>query len=119
MAAEDLPALICKATAHFIKVLDSEVHEKTLCYTLEMMSLWTSKITEEVPKALIDIFKVFAIKCAEKYRSARNDGVLERASAEIVHSASENRVHPMHDQNFQRENDAASLRLNSHTFKVG
>ncbi|KAH1001345.1 eIF-2-alpha kinase activator GCN1-like isoform X2 [Dendroctonus ponderosae] len=57
VAAENLPALISKAMTHFIKVLDSEGHEKTLCFTLEMMSFWTSKISEEVPKDLMDIFK--------------------------------------------------------------
>lgn len=50
--------LISKVSTHFVKVLESEVHEKTLCFTLEMLSLWTSKLNDEVPKSLLDIFKV-------------------------------------------------------------
>lgn len=57
VSLENQPDLISKAATHFIKVLESEVHEKTLCFALDMLSLWTSKITNEVPKTLIDIFK--------------------------------------------------------------
>ncbi|KAF7282220.1 hypothetical protein GWI33_003020 [Rhynchophorus ferrugineus] len=55
--SESLPSLISKAAAHFIKVLESEVHEKTLCFALDMLSLWTSRICSDVPKNLLDIFK--------------------------------------------------------------
>lgn len=43
----------------FIKVLQVEVHEKTLCHTLDMLSLWGTKFYNEVPKSLVDAFKVF------------------------------------------------------------
>ncbi|KAK0174572.1 hypothetical protein PV327_010330 [Microctonus hyperodae] len=45
------------ACNHFIKVLDTEVHEKTLIHALEMMSLWCVKFTDNVPKNIIDTFK--------------------------------------------------------------
>ncbi|CAG9759746.1 unnamed protein product [Ceutorhynchus assimilis] len=49
--------LISKATSHFIKVLESEVHEKTLCFALDMLSLWTAKLSNVIPEALLDIFQ--------------------------------------------------------------
>ncbi|XP_008548705.1 eIF-2-alpha kinase activator GCN1 [Microplitis demolitor] len=45
------------ACNHFIKVLDTEVHEKTLIHALEMMSLWCQKFTGDVPKNIIEAFK--------------------------------------------------------------
>lgn len=45
------------ACNHFIKVLDTEVHEKTLIHALEMMSLWCEKFTNDAPKIIIDAFK--------------------------------------------------------------
>ncbi|XP_030761834.1 eIF-2-alpha kinase activator GCN1 isoform X2 [Sitophilus oryzae] len=54
---ENLIDLISKASVHFIKVLETEVHEKTLCFALDMLALWTIKLTNEVPKALLDGFK--------------------------------------------------------------
>lgn len=42
----------------FIKVLEVEVHEKTLCHTLDMLALWGAKFYNEVPKNLVDAFKV-------------------------------------------------------------
>ncbi|XP_012138451.2 lethal (3) 80Fj isoform X2 [Megachile rotundata] len=45
------------ACEHFIKVLETEVHEKTLIYALEMMALWSNKFTNNVPKSVIDAFK--------------------------------------------------------------
>ncbi|KAJ9595704.1 hypothetical protein L9F63_013117, partial [Diploptera punctata] len=45
------------AADHFIKVLDVEVHEKTLIQALEMLSLWCAKFSNEVPKKLMDWLK--------------------------------------------------------------
>lgn len=45
------------ACEHFIKVLETEVHEKTLIHALEMMALWTNKFANNVPKCVIDAFK--------------------------------------------------------------
>nr|XP_031848654.1 eIF-2-alpha kinase activator GCN1 isoform X2 [Nomia melanderi] len=45
------------ACKHFIKVLESEVHEKTLIHALEMMALWSNKFVNNVPKSVIDAFK--------------------------------------------------------------
>ncbi|CAL7933790.1 unnamed protein product [Xylocopa violacea] len=45
------------ACEHFIKVLETEVHEKTLIHALEMMALWSNKFANNVPKCVIDAFK--------------------------------------------------------------
>ncbi|KAJ8939614.1 hypothetical protein NQ318_012337 [Aromia moschata] len=57
LTGENLQKLIVIAADHFIKVLGVEVHEKTLCHALEMLSLWTSKLYNEVPKKIIDSLK--------------------------------------------------------------
>lgn len=58
MTGENLEKLTITAAELFIKVLEVEVHEKTLCYTLETLSLWTNKLIMDVPKKIIDFFKV-------------------------------------------------------------
>ncbi|KAF7417549.1 hypothetical protein HZH68_000202 [Vespula germanica] len=45
------------ACEHFIKVLETEVHEKTLIHALEMMALWSNKFADNVPQSVIDAFK--------------------------------------------------------------
>ncbi|KAJ4427091.1 hypothetical protein ANN_24706 [Periplaneta americana] len=45
------------AADHFIKVLESEVHEKTLIQALEMLSLWCAKFSNEVPKKIMEWLK--------------------------------------------------------------
>ena len=45
------------ACGHFIEVLKTEIHEKTLCHSLEMMSLWCEKFANDLPKNVIDAFK--------------------------------------------------------------
>ncbi|KAK9878672.1 hypothetical protein WA026_023121 [Henosepilachna vigintioctopunctata] len=52
-----MQALIFKVMDYFIKVLQKEVAEKTLCYCLEMFSLWTSKLETELPKKVVDALK--------------------------------------------------------------
>ncbi|XP_012231678.1 stalled ribosome sensor GCN1 [Linepithema humile] len=44
------------ACEHFVKVLETEVHEKTLIHALEMMTLWSKKLNS-VPKLVVDAFK--------------------------------------------------------------
>ncbi|XP_058803320.1 stalled ribosome sensor GCN1 isoform X2 [Phymastichus coffea] len=53
-SVQTLAETACK---HFIEVLKTEVHEKTLCHALEMMSLWCEKFANDQPKAIIDAFK--------------------------------------------------------------
>ncbi|KAL3270236.1 hypothetical protein HHI36_009292 [Cryptolaemus montrouzieri] len=53
----NMESLILKVMDYFIKVLQTEVAEKTLCHCLEMFSLWTSKLENEIPKKLIDAIK--------------------------------------------------------------
>ncbi|XP_043262082.1 eIF-2-alpha kinase activator GCN1 [Colletes gigas] len=45
------------ACEHFIKVLETEVHEKTLIHALEMMALWSNKFAKSVPESVADAFK--------------------------------------------------------------
>ncbi|XP_039292554.1 eIF-2-alpha kinase activator GCN1 [Nilaparvata lugens] len=42
------------AADHFIKVLEIEVHEKTLIKSLEMLSLWCAKFTTQTPTRIIN-----------------------------------------------------------------
>ncbi|KAM0733122.1 Stalled ribosome sensor GCN1 [Formica fusca] len=45
------------ACEHFVKVLETEVHEKTLIQALEMMALWSKKFSSTLPKIVVDAFK--------------------------------------------------------------
>jgi hypothetical protein len=45
------------ACGHFIEVLKTEIHERTLCHALEMMSLWCEKFTNNIPQNVVDAFK--------------------------------------------------------------
>nr|CAD7433309.1 unnamed protein product [Timema monikensis] len=49
--------LASSAADHFIKVLDTEVHEKTLIHALEVFSLWCTKFSNEVPNKVLDWLK--------------------------------------------------------------
>ncbi|XP_060530072.1 stalled ribosome sensor GCN1 [Cylas formicarius] len=53
----DLPSLIQSAVCHLVKVLESEVHEKSLCSALDVLGLWGSKLTGAIPKTLMDALK--------------------------------------------------------------
>lgn len=61
MTGENLEKLIVTASELFIKVLEVEVHEKTLCHALDMLSLWTNKLIMDVPKKIVDSFKVWQL----------------------------------------------------------
>lgn len=37
----------------FIKVLDNEMHEKTLVHAIQMLTLWCSNLKKSIPKTLI------------------------------------------------------------------
>lgn len=54
ISLQELAKIACE---HFIKVLETEVHEKTLTHALEMMALWSAKFFYNVPKILVDTFK--------------------------------------------------------------
>nr|CAH7734834.1 unnamed protein product [Callosobruchus chinensis] len=54
---EDSQKLVLTASEHFVKVLEVEVHEKTLCHTLDTMAMWTCKFLGDIPKKVIDAFK--------------------------------------------------------------
>ncbi|XP_071447058.1 stalled ribosome sensor GCN1 [Hetaerina americana] len=45
------------AADHFIKVLQSEVHEGTLIQALDMFSLWCAKFSNDVPNNVLEWFK--------------------------------------------------------------
>lgn len=42
----------------FIKVLDNEMHEKTLSHAIQMLSLWGSSFKKSIPKPLLSWFIV-------------------------------------------------------------
>lgn len=42
----------------FIKVLDNEMHEKTLVQAIQMLSLWSTNFKKNIPKALLIWFVV-------------------------------------------------------------
>lgn len=42
----------------FIKVLDNEMHEKTLVHAIHMLSLWSSSFKKSIPKSLLVWFVV-------------------------------------------------------------
>lgn len=52
--AEQLAEVACK---HFAKVLETEVHEKTLIHALEMMTLWCNKFVSQLPSTVVDVIK--------------------------------------------------------------
>lgn len=44
-------------TEQFVKILQTEVHEKVLCHALEMFSLWSTNYSGQLPNKIIDTFK--------------------------------------------------------------
>lgn len=53
-SVEKLAEVACK---HFAKVLETEVHEKTLIHALEMMTLWCNKFVSQLPTTVVDVIK--------------------------------------------------------------
>ncbi|KAL1132575.1 hypothetical protein AAG570_010527, partial [Ranatra chinensis] len=53
VTGSSIQSLAQSAAEHFIKILEVEVHEKTLIYCLEMMSLWCSKFNSQVPPKVL------------------------------------------------------------------
>lgn len=53
----EITNILTLITDNFIKVLETEIHEKVLCHALEMFSLWSVNYSGELPKKVIDIFK--------------------------------------------------------------
>lgn len=53
---KQLTPILETATDCFIKALETEIHEKILCHSLEMFGLWTVKLKGEIPKKLIHCF---------------------------------------------------------------
>lgn len=49
--------MLTQITDNFIKVLETEIHEKVLCHALEMFGLWAVNYNGELPKKITDIFK--------------------------------------------------------------
>lgn len=58
VSGAELQQLVNVAVEQFFKVLEVEVHERTLCHAIQMMSRWISKYYNEVPKKVIDGLKV-------------------------------------------------------------
>lgn len=58
MSGSNLQQLTTVAANHFVKVLETEVHEKVLCHALDMLSLWVCKFSNNVPKQIVAAFEV-------------------------------------------------------------
>lgn len=58
VSGDNLNGIILTSAEHFMKVLELEVNEKVLSHTLNMLSLWTSKLTADVPQKIVEAFKV-------------------------------------------------------------
>ncbi|KAJ1530782.1 hypothetical protein ONE63_005633 [Megalurothrips usitatus] len=56
-AGSSVQKLSTFAADHFLKVLNIEVHEKTLIHALEMMALWCGKFSNEIPSSVVDGLK--------------------------------------------------------------
>lgn len=53
----ELPGVLSLITDSFIKVLETEIHEKVLCHALDMFGLWAVNYSGELPKKIIEAFK--------------------------------------------------------------
>ncbi|KAK4018137.1 hypothetical protein OUZ56_000207 [Daphnia magna] len=49
--------LSCDAAEHFVKILETEVHEGTLTRALSSLLLWANRFTAAIPKSLMEMFK--------------------------------------------------------------
>ncbi|KAK7871251.1 hypothetical protein R5R35_007540 [Gryllus longicercus] len=54
VTGSSIQRLASQAVDSFIKVLEIEVHEKTLVQALDMMSLWSAKFSNEVPQHVLN-----------------------------------------------------------------
>ncbi|XP_057374386.1 stalled ribosome sensor GCN1-like [Daphnia carinata] len=49
--------LSCDAAEHFVKILETEVHEGTLIRALSSLLLWANRFAAAIPKTLMEMFK--------------------------------------------------------------
>ncbi|KAI9565775.1 hypothetical protein GHT06_009568 [Daphnia sinensis] len=49
--------LSCDAAEHFVKILETEVHEGTLTQALSSLLLWANRFSAAIPKSLMEMFK--------------------------------------------------------------
>lgn len=54
---EDLEKSVAIICENFFKILSSETHDKILCLALEVFSLWSENLMNELPKNFINVFK--------------------------------------------------------------
>lgn len=52
-----MPNVLPLITEHFIKVVETEIHEKVLCHALDMFSLWAINYEGELSTKILDTFK--------------------------------------------------------------
>ncbi|BES98076.1 translational activator [Nesidiocoris tenuis] len=53
IAGSSIQLISAKIVEQFIYVLETEVHEKTLLHCVEMLGLWCTKFTREIPQQLV------------------------------------------------------------------
>lgn len=58
MKETDFAQCFIEISKLFFKVLETESHEKTLCYCLDMFTLWGRNLVGELPSFFIENFKV-------------------------------------------------------------
>ncbi|XP_059612340.1 stalled ribosome sensor GCN1 [Phlebotomus argentipes] len=54
---ESMDAILSVVMENFIRILESETHEKILCHSLEMFSLWASNFEGQLPDKIIPLFR--------------------------------------------------------------
>lgn len=68
----ELANILPLITDNFIKVVETEIHEKVLCHTLDMFSLWAINFEGDLPEKIVATFKkgVEAKAATQTVRSA-------------------------------------------------
>uniref|UniRef100_A0A7G3AWK1 Putative translational activator gcn1 n=1 Tax=Lutzomyia longipalpis TaxID=7200 RepID=A0A7G3AWK1_LUTLO len=54
---ESMDSILSLVVDNFVKILETESHEKILCHSLEMFSLWASNFEGELPGKIISVFR--------------------------------------------------------------
>uniref|UniRef100_A0A6B2EHQ3 Putative translational activator gcn1 n=1 Tax=Phlebotomus kandelakii TaxID=1109342 RepID=A0A6B2EHQ3_9DIPT len=54
---ESMDTILNLVLENFIKILESETHEKILCHSLEMFSLWANNFEGQLPEKIIPVFR--------------------------------------------------------------
>lgn len=104
------------------------VHEKTLVHALEMMSLWCSKFTNEIPVSVIDglkvtflvillsIYVIFFLECCY-FNSLFCAFLAEGVGVENINCTGSHCLHPVHVILLLKQHCSSWIRCGSLAFK--